>query len=105
MKDKYLKCCKIRLCSAACAKRASKAYHKAVCRRPIVDRWKVSHRDTDYSAFAPPVLLSKILAMAKQKGQHPLEMILVNQLVAPNSRSKPLPINFRVEIVRQFRWL
>jgi hypothetical protein len=29
-KDKYLKYCKIRVFSGACAKRASKAYHKAV---------------------------------------------------------------------------
>jgi hypothetical protein len=96
---------KLRVCSAACGKVASGSFHKAVCGTRIVNKWQTSSKSNNSSKAIGWSLVERVLAVAMQSKNQPLNVPIVNQLVAPYSGTEITAFSFRPAIVDCFKFL
>ena len=104
-KGVLLKCCKMRVCSAICAKQATRHFHRSTCGTGIPIKWRGPASTNTPTYAARERLMEKVLAILVQGRQAPLDSPLINQLMAPYDSTEVVGFHFGVDIVSKFEFL
>jgi hypothetical protein len=100
-----LKCCKLRVCSAHCAKQATRHFHRSTCERGIPIKWRGPASTNTPTYAARERLMEKVLAILVQGRQGPFDSPLINQLMAPYDDTEVVGFHFGIDIVSKFEFL